>query len=130
MKKFLGIFVLAVVLDQFTKFLAAQQGWVTANLGISFGLLEQTGSWFIPLVSLVVLGVFIWQFLCIGKQYMIASAVFLAGAASNILDRLRVGAVQDWLPIPGMALHNNLADWYIALSLLYVLGKEVKKQYA
>lgn len=130
MKKFVGTLVLALLLDQFTKFLAGRQGWVTTNSGISFGLLEQTGSWFIPLASLIILGVFAWQFLCVGKQYMTASAVFLAGAASNMLDRLRVGAVQDWLPIPGMALHNNLADWYIALSLLYVLGKEVKKQYA
>ncbi len=42
---------------------------------------------------------------------------------SNIVDRLVLGGVRDFLPLPFVDMKNNLADWFIVGSLLYIAIK-------
>lgn len=113
------IFLVLFSLDQLTKWWAEQRGLVSYNAGIAFGW----GSEWVTtgLLTLVALGL-----LAKAKQsrlptWLIAS--FFAGAFSNLWDRwLTGGKVRDWLAVPGLNLHNNLADWFIfGAVLLYVL---------
>lgn len=51
----------------------------------------------------------------ISAKVVIALALLLGGMWANSLDRVVTGAVRDWIPVPGLGLYNNLADWAIAL---------------
>lgn len=54
----------------------------------------------------------------------LATGLLVGGIWANLLDRIFVGAVRDWLPVPGVyqltgiALYNNLADWALALGCI------------
>lgn len=108
-----------VGLDQLTKFWAERQGWASYNEGWSFGW---GSGWLVWLVVSLGLGVVVLCF----KKWSVPSwfqVLFLAGASSNLLDRLlNQGLVRDWLVIPFTGLLNNLADWYIfGAVLIYIL---------
>ncbi|MFH1426072.1 MAG: signal peptidase II [Candidatus Kerfeldbacteria bacterium] len=56
-------------------------------------------------------------------------AVILLGAFSNLIDRIRYGAVMDFISVPGLTVFN-LADAYIVIAavlLLLVMQSEKKK---
>ena len=61
------------------------------------------------------------------NKYPIVRGLFLGGAMSNIMDRLVIGGVRDWLPVPVLGLRNNLADWAIVGALIIFLIGEVRK---
>ncbi len=109
-----------LIVDQVSKWVAAQAGLVQLNTGVSFGLLPQSNA-----VGTVLILLAISSALFIGKQHWVqlpvATGLFWGGAASNVLDRLLFGAVRDWMPVPAASLTNNVADWAIALgALLFV----------
>lgn len=111
---FLMFVLVAVALDQGSKFLAPLffGSVVAVNHGVSFGLFGTIS----PLVIAAVLLGFICVF------YRSTSPVILGviggSALSNLLDRFFVGGVRDWLSIPFLGLHNNLADWMLFLAVL------------
>ena len=121
MKQSVLIFLVAFIIDQSTKYFFLHTGSAVLNSGISFNFLYAIPS----LVLTVGLGVCIsglwFAFRSYWDEHTRLAALFFAGALSNLLDRVLYGAVVDWLPIPGLAIHNNLADWYIAVSLIAVL---------
>lgn len=112
---------LTVIIDQVTKFLAAAQGQVSLNQGISFGWLSV-----VPPVVLTVglmsmlLGVW-WITRADWAENPVAMGLFIGGAVSNLLDRVFFAGVQDWLPVPGTTIHNNLADYAIGIGLLMLV---------
>lgn len=59
------------------------------------------------------------------EQFQLSPSVplslFLGGALSNIADRLWLGGVRDWLVIPGTRLYNNLADYAIAVAVIWLI---------
>ncbi len=59
----------------------------------------------------------------------LAEVLFFAGAVSNVGDRIVIGSVRDWLPLPGFGIYNNLADWYIALAIVLIVGEELYSFY-
>lgn len=129
MKKPALCFLIACIVDQVTKFWVQQNQGIILNEGISFGLLNFLSPVILHLISLAICIFLLWQFFSFWKKYPVASSIFFAGAFSNSLDRIWWGGVRDWLPIPGFALHNNIADWYIAISLLYIAIAEIRKKY-
>lgn len=104
-----------VLLDQGTKYLSPTY---TLNPGISFGLF-QSGI-LTALLGVILLGIAV-KF---GRQFLqvseVATGIFFGASLSNILDRILFGGVRDFLPVPLLSVQNNLADWAIILSLLWL----------
>jgi signal peptidase II len=95
------------------------------NLGVAMGWLQETGG--VALVSSLaaVLGLLLaWQSLAAYSSRSPAAlaaglSCFLGGAASNTLDRLRLGHVIDFIGLPN-GLILNLADLMIVLGVLLI----------
>ncbi len=114
--KWLGLAALLVVLDQLTKYVAVKtidpQGAVsllpflslvlTYNTGAAFSFLAGAGGWqrwFFVLIAIGASVLISWMlhrnrrdtFLCLGLT------LILAGAIGNLIDRLTIGAVVDFI---------------------------------
>ncbi|KKT98373.1 MAG: hypothetical protein UX35_C0001G0046 [Microgenomates group bacterium GW2011_GWA1_46_15] len=105
--------------DQGSKFLVQSRGvYVEINRGISFGLLNGFPLIFVLSIFLLVLAIAGYH--SIGRQFPIEWGVLIGSATSNLVDRIIFGGVRDWLPIPFLHLNNNIADWGITLSLIWI----------
>jgi lipoprotein signal peptidase len=113
---FLGLFL--IFLDQLTKLFFNGQ----INRGISFGLFES-----LPNLFFVLLLIIISALLLKSSLSKFFSIFFLAGATSNLVDRLMFEGVRDWLSIPGFNFSNNFADIWISLGLLGIIFFELRK---
>ena len=138
-----AVALVAIVLDQLTK--AIVRGQVApgesievfagveivrvSNSGIAFGLLDDAGSMVLVLAALAfaaLLGVFLASSDRRGLWFPIG--LLAGGAIGNLIDRVREGAVTDFVDIgPWPAF--NLADveitiGVILLVLLYAFGEE------
>ncbi|MFZ1721623.1 MAG: signal peptidase II [Microgenomates group bacterium] len=117
----LGIFAI----DQATKYLASSSGnKVFLNSGISFGAGDTVSPEIVlALTVFVAIGIFI-----VGKDLWrknpLVSGIFWGAVLSNIFDRIFFGGVRDWLPIPILSVHNNLADIAIISSLSILLFRK------
>lgn len=97
------------------------------NRGMSYGLLQSEGimRWVLSAVMLAIaVGFFIWLLRAQGKLLKLALAMVVGGAFGNLIDRVRFGAVVDF--IDAGALHFpwvfNVADAAISVGavLLFV----------
>lgn len=116
-------FILALFVDQITKYIAGVNGEIVINHGISFGMLS--GPWLTALLLIFFVGFFEWSCPRWHKLYPVASGLFLGGAMSNIVDRIVLNGVRDFLQVPFMGIQNNIADWCIVISLAYILFKSL-----
>jgi signal peptidase II len=99
------------------------------NTGAAFGMLSQSGVW-LAVLSVVMLGVIIVfrrAFLTDGLISRLAMALMISGILGNLIDRLRLGYVVDFLDFHCGA-HRfpafNLADSAICTGVgLYVLSQ-------
>lgn len=67
--------------------------------------------------------VFLWyQFRKTWLEYPAVAGMFFGAGLGNVVDRVWYGSVRDWLPVPGTAITNNLADWmlFIAIALFAI----------
>ncbi|MDP6352872.1 MAG: signal peptidase II [Alphaproteobacteria bacterium] len=134
----LAIAAAVVVLDQATKAMALSGLAATApvpvtgflnlvlvwNTGVSFGMLADNavvGPWLLAGFALAVaaaLGVWLWR---VGERRIaIALGLAIGGALSNVVDRLRWGAVIDFLDFHAFGWHwpaFNLADAAITIGV-------------
>lgn len=146
-------FILALVLvfcDQFTKFLVIEQlaqpkvifSWFTLvqahNPGVAFSFMAQGGLFtriFFSLIALGAIGICAMEILKNQTRilYSFCVTLIMAGAMGNLVDRVRIGSVTDFI-----ALHwqnhyfpaFNVADSCITLgSVLFflVLTQQPKK---
>jgi signal peptidase II len=90
-------------------------GWVdltyTTNTGAAFGVLADRGILFL-IIGMVVLGVVVayWRFLPKQRPLLRASlGLQLGGAAGNLIDRVRIGHVVDFIQVRDWPVFN-LAD--------------------
>ncbi len=96
----------------------------TRNRGIAFGLLSQGGALLAVVAAVVLLAIFV--FFARHRDRRLAwlpTGLLVGGAAGNLIDRAREGAVTDFIdPVAWPAF--NLADAAITigvLALVYVL---------
>lgn len=126
--QFLSALVAVIGVDQGSKYLATQAELAHLNRGISFGFIATTNQVFLVLLSVSILvGLWCWQ-ASFWQRYPLIAGLLFGGGASNILDRLWVGGVRDWLLIPGLNIANNLADWAIAVAVTAILLLELREQ--
>ncbi len=117
----ISLFIFFVFIDQLTKYIIRSfGGFYICNSGIAFGL--KIAPLFFYSLWAIIIATIIITFLtnnCSLKSY--SSIFILAGAFSNIFDRLRYGCVIDFINLKFWPIFN-LADIFICLgvSLLIV----------
>ena len=98
------------------------------NQGISFGLFNE-GSNAAPLLlsglSVVISSIFlVWLFKTRSKLQAMAISLVIAGAIGNVIDRLRFGAVIDFLDFHAAGFHwpaFNAADSFICVGVFLLI---------
>ena len=139
---YFGLVALVALIDQVTKYLVVQNvkpvgsvGFVpyvldfvySENRGVAFGLFQDATWLFIVLTSVVIVVFFILLI----KNYKtsmlfsIASALIIGGGIGNLIDRVRLGYVVDFLQLSFFNPVCNLADYSITcgtvLLIIYLL---------
>ena len=119
LKPWIWLSILVVVLDQITKYLAETWlvmhqpvpvlpffNWLlTYNTGAAFSFLADAGGWqrwfFIGLSSVVSIGLGVWLHRLNPSQRWLAAALalILGGAIGNLIDRLWLGQVIDFIQL-------------------------------
>jgi signal peptidase II len=99
-----------------TSFFNLAMAW---NEGISFGLMNTSGWGFLTVASiLIAVFFFIWMLRARTRVEIISLALIVGGALGNVIDRVRFGAVADFLDFYWADWHFptfNVADSAIGL---------------
>lgn len=108
-----------------TPFFNLVAGW---NYGVSFGLFNEPGEWnavVLPLVAVTVVGLLLWWLTRIARMPLVlAIGLIIGGALGNVIDRLRFGAVFDFLDVHVAGYHwpaFNVADSAITIGVAIIL---------
>ncbi|MEK0084225.1 signal peptidase II [Benzoatithermus flavus] len=128
-----------LVLDQATKWLAIEgladrpplavapffNLVLVWNRGVSFGMLAGSGAWALTLVAAAI-GAFLVVWLYRESRSVTRAALWLvlAGAVGNVIDRVRFGAVVDFLDFHAFGYHwpaFNVADSAIVIGAGLIL---------
>lgn len=109
---------------QITSFFNIVMVW---NEGISFGLFSGFGGtqWPLTILSLAIVGfLFIWMFRSNSLFINLVLGLIIGGALGNIWDRIRFGAVADFLDFHAFGYHwpaFNVADSAITAGVVILL---------
>jgi signal peptidase II len=143
------IFIIAcgvIILDQITKFLALSflpqntpvpliknflNLTLVRNRGAAFGIFQNQLIWFV-LVSLFAIGIIIYNLKNKTHTLLIklCLSLILGGAAGNLIDRLRLGCVIDFLDLRVWPVFN-LADAMITVAAVILSWELIfNKKYA
>jgi len=139
----LPVIALAIILDQVIKLLAHEVLWdpprriellefldlvPVENRGISFGLFQgnsETGAWLISGVALAVsTGLGVWLNRVDRRWPALALSLIIGGAIGNVIDRLRLGWVIDFIDFHVNTWHwpaFNIADAAIVVGVAMLL---------
>jgi signal peptidase II len=110
------------------------------NRGVSFGILNQSSTW-IPwllsaLAAAICVGLFIWLRRAESRRLAASLGLIIGGALGNLIDRVRFGAVVDFLDVHAAGYHwpaFNVADAAITIGVVVLLidsliaGREERK---
>lgn len=141
---FWGVTAGALALDQLSKFLVERNMFeglsreiipgffnltYVRNEGVAFGNFQHLGNLPVGLMAFAILIFAAWWSRSLnwkGREVNIVAALITAGAIGNLIDRLRVGAVIDFLDfyLPGIRWHwpaFNFADSFITCSVVYII---------
>jgi signal peptidase II len=94
------------------------------NKGVAFGLFSEGGALLVVVAALALLALILFFVTHIGRPLVwLPTGLLIGGAAGNLIDRARDGAVTDFVDLPAWPAFN-VADTAITvgvLTLLYVL---------
>jgi signal peptidase II len=94
------------------------------NTGAAFGILDSMGNWFFVVLSIAA-ACFVVYLLIQGRDGYFSLTLILSGALGNLMDRLFLGHVRDFLDFH-IAGHHwpafNVADSALTVGLLALLG--------
>lgn len=137
-----GMVIIAVVfaVDQWTKQLAIDglsnphrvievtpfMNFLLAwNSGVSFGLFQGQAPWvMIGATAAITIGFLIWMWRTRDRLLGLALALVIGGAVGNLVDRLRHGAVTDFIDMHVAGYHwpvFNIADSAITIGAVLLL---------
>lgn len=149
----LGLAALIIALDAWTKGLASSQltmyqpvevfSWLNMtlahNTGAAFSFLASAGGWQRWFFTVLAIGVSImllfWLFGLKRGQWLVAMALslVLAGAIGNVIDRIRLGYVVDFIDVHYAGWHwpaFNVADSAITCGIILLLLDAVRETLA
>ncbi len=108
-----------------TPFFNLVLGW---NYGISFGFLNSApalAQWLLPMVVVVITSALgVWLYRTDRLQPAVALGLVIGGAIGNLIDRLRFGAVADFLDFHAFGVHwpaFNAADSAITVGAVALI---------
>ncbi|MBT3953702.1 MAG: signal peptidase II [Rhodobacterales bacterium] len=112
--------------DVYSPFLTLKMGW---NTGINFGLFSESYffmRWILIAISLgICLFLLFWSRKLKGNFAPILIGLIVGGAVGNVIDRVRFGAVIDFLNMSCCGINNpyifNLADIFVFTGLVFLL---------
>ena len=125
--KGLGIFLFGVLIDQITKYGAEN---IFRNYNFAFSLVVPKlvmYAVYFSILSCILIFLF-WHYRKLLKIEVIAWAFILAGAVSNVGERVILGFVKDWIYI-GNGIFN-IADGYILVGIIILLVKSKSSNYS
>ncbi|MFQ5764071.1 MAG: signal peptidase II [Rhodospirillales bacterium] len=100
-------------------------GW---NRGVSFGLFDSdspVNDWLLPLVALVITGgLAVWLWRAERLRIAVGIGLIIGGALGNMVDRLRFGAVADFIDLHAWGHHwpaFNVADSGITIGAVVLI---------
>ena len=111
------LIVVLIVLDQLTKYFLSN----VVNYGAAFGIL-QGYKWLFVLVGLIVI-VFCIKYY---KEYKLPLSLILAGTVGNLIDRVFLGYVRDFIDV-GFWPVFNLADSFNVIGVGILIWVLIKK---
>lgn len=120
------IFCAVFALDQVSKNWASWWLDVSLNSAASFGLLSGVTDNLMWVVLLSFCAVILFLGRKVWLRYPFAAAMWWGGVVSNLWDRWLFGGVRDWLLVPVLNLTNNLADYLIFCSTIYLVWRCTK----
>ncbi len=101
---------------------------MTWNRGVSFGIFNDHGEWnalALSVLSVVIVVVLlVWMKKAAGHVVPLALGSIIGGALGNVVDRVRWGAVADFLDVHAMGWHwpaFNLADSAITIGAILLV---------
>jgi len=115
-----SISILLIAIDQLSKLLVVSVGFpVVYNRGIAFSLLGGINPIFIALILIV-----------LARSYRnnFWFGFIIAGGAANLIDRIRLGYVIDFINL-GFWPVFNLADVFITIGVLAIIIVNMKEKY-
>ena len=142
----LSVIVLTIIADQISKFFVSANlseelpvavtgffNWVKVwNTGVSFSMFNNHGQTGVIVLSLFALGVaaflFSWMIKEKNELKIAALALIIGGALGNVIDRVRFGAVLDFLDFHYQKWHwpaFNLADSFICVGVFILIVIEI-----
>jgi lipoprotein signal peptidase len=123
------IFFSILVIDQVSKVWAHAVGKSVLNTGISFAWFEQVPAPVVTLAIVLIAVVIAIKGKEVWMRHQIVAAIFWGGVVSNLIDRILLGGVTDWLAVPFVPFKNNLADVAIGMGILLLLGLLAEERY-
>lgn len=122
-------------LDVAPPWLSFRMAW---NEGINFGLLGNLDArWTLSGLALAICALVLWWVIRdrAGRWEMLSAGLLIGGAIGNVIDRIRFGAVADFLNMSCCGIHNpyafNVADVAIflgAVGLIMFSGGTARKR--
>lgn len=110
-----------ILADQVTKHWAIGNGNYLLNTGISFGLLKGNNEVMIVIASLaLILFVYLLAFKVDEFHSHLGLLLLIAGTAGNLIDRVTIGAVVDFIRIGSFPVFN-LADAYLTTGVFIII---------
>jgi signal peptidase II len=114
------------IYDVYSPFLTLKMGW---NTGINFGLFSGSHDymrWILVLISIAIcLFLLFWARNLKGNVVPILIGLVIGGAIGNVIDRIRFGAVVDFLNMSCCGIQNpyifNLADIFVFIGLILLV---------
>ncbi|PCI39603.1 MAG: signal peptidase II [Rhodospirillaceae bacterium] len=123
-----------LILDLFSSGPQAVQVWSFFNLvmawnpGVSFGMFGAIGAWgpwiLVAITAIISVVLAVWLGRAENRLTAVSLGLILGGAVGNIIDRVRFGAVVDFLDVHVMGYHwpaFNVADSAITVGAVFLI---------
>ncbi|MCL1874630.1 MAG: signal peptidase II [Synergistaceae bacterium] len=119
------IILYVVTIDQATKFLAVIHLEWKSNTGISFGIFPSLPVWVFFALTFAML---LYKVQCRTKLDF-GWSLFVAGMIGNLIDRIHLSYVIDWIPFPFPfidRLYINIADIALIMGFVCIIMSDFK----
>ncbi len=111
--------ILLIILDQLTKYFFGN----VKNYGAAFGILQDYTT-FLIIISLVIIIICFYYYK--NKELRMGLSFILAGAVGNLIDRIFLGYVRDFIDLKFFPVFN-LADSFNVIGAILLIYLNFKK---